>query len=698
MNPSHLAGTRPKTLLALLATAAIATTGCSNMSTATRGASASAAIKTIPGKIHGGNQPVSGATVNLYFAGQTTFAAGASRVATTTSSSDGSGSFNFQLTAGAPNDGSSANFSCPASGNPYLFVVAKGGTTVNTAGATANPDAEFIAPLGRCTGITGATVYMSEVVTVATMASIHQFMNSSSLSASAPIESTVGSDGILISDLALAHSFENITNMVSLTTGLANASLTKNGAVGLTGVTMTITPEQAKINQLANILSSCINQSGGGSANCQSIYTSAVPPTNGGPTSVGAVGSTATDLLTALYYIFTNPTNGGTPARTTLYNLSPASGAPYQPTLTAIPTDWSIGLKFTAAGVCTGSTANFLSNPTDLSFGLNGNLFVTNGQAGAGSVAEITPDGAPASCLPVTVNAGTTGAGAAGTAYDINNNVWVGSSTSPDLYRYTPASSTSTVSGTLHVTTAAPVTSITTDGFGDVFFAATNGNLYELSRASAATTAPVPVLISSAPLGTAPHIMIDSGNKIWASTGTSSITYTQGTVSGSTLTFAAGATTVVTATTNTSGIASTSSSGNGVFYSSIGGTSSITSLINNAGSYIVSGSYPVTGGGLNGPSAIALDGQQNVWAANGTTGSLSGFDRNGAALTPATGFQKDATFLGPQSSILVDTSGNIWLGLSGSSTVTEIVGAAVPVYQPYSNGLAPEPNRFQQIP
>lgn len=699
MNSSHLAGSRTKAAMLLLASAAIATTGCSNMtSTATGGASAVAAMK-IPGKIHGGNQPVSGATVNLYFAGQSGIGVSTNvgaptkvprLVATTTSAADGAGSFSFTLTPGAPNDGSSASFSCPTdNSNPYIYVVAKGGTTVNTASATPNAAAEFIAPVGRCADINASTVYMSEVVTVATVAAIHQYMNSS---AGLPIEQTIGSDGIYVSDLGLGTSFGNVANMANLSTGLGNPSITRAGSTSVPGTSMTITPELAKINQLANIISACINQQGGDpSGSCQAIYTNAAVPPKASTTSVGAVGTTATDLLTALYYIFTNPTNSGTAARTALFNLSPANGAPYQPTLTAVPTDWSIGISFTASGNCAGSSAPFLGSPVSLAFGANGNIFATNGQTGAGSVVQISPTGAPIACLPVT--SGGTGTAAAGIAFDIANGVWSGSSTANVLYRFIGSVNSSL--SNLTYTTAAPVTSITTDGYGDVFFAATDGNLYEIPLASAATAATTPVLINSIPLGASSIISIDAGNRIWATSGTNSITYTQGTVTGGSLTFASNATTAVTTTSASFGLATTSSTGDGVFYSTTGASPSITSLMNSSGSYAATTGYPVSGGGLSSPSAIALDGAQNVWAANGGTGGLSAFDREGVALAPA-GFQKDASFLGPQSSILIDTSGNIWVGLTGSSTITEIVGAAVPVYQPYSSAL--QTNRFQQIP
>ncbi len=701
MNPSYFAGKRRRIFMALLASAAVATTGCSNM-TNTASLGGSTAATKVGGKIHGGNQPVAGATVNLYFASQATFAAGASLVASTLSSSDGNGGFSFNKTTGAANDGSSASFSCPTANNanPYVFVVAKGGTTVNTPGATPNSDAEFIAPLGRCADISASTsIYMSEVVTVATMAAIHQYMNPTA--AAGPIESTIGSDGIFVSDQGLSNSFDDVALMASLSTGQGNSSISRNGSTnGATGVTMTITPELAKINQLANVISACINQTAGGSAVCSSIYSAAAPPANAGTTSVpGATYSTATDLLTALYYIFTNPTNGSTANMTTLYNLSAASGAPYQPTLTSMPTDWSIGIKFVSSGSCTGSATSFISNPTSLTIDLRGNVLISNSSIGntAGTLGEMAPNGVPNSCFPVTAGGSLSGSGtplyASGIANDIAGNLWVGSKSTNEIIRYTPPSAGTTAS--LDIPTSAPVIAITTDGYGDVFFSTTAGNLYEIVKASSLTAAAAPVQINSAPIGSGNHIMIDAFNRIWASSGTTSITATAGSVD-ATSTFLTNFTTTTYTTANSFGIASTSTQGNGV-YTSSSTDSSITYLAGSNSGFAAATGFPVTGGGLGSPVDIALDGAQNVWAAN-ASGGLSAFSKLGVALTPSTGFQKDASFLGPQNALAIDTSGNIWLGLANSNTITEIVGGAVPVYQPYSNGLQPVTNRFQTLP
>jgi hypothetical protein len=68
--------------------------------------------------------------------------------------------------------------------------------------------------------------------------------------------------------------------------------------------------------------------------------------------------------------------------------------------------------------------------------------------------------------------------------------------------------------------------------------------------------------------------------------------------------------------------------------------------------------------------------------------------------TDAGGFQQSSSFSGGRT-IIVDQSGNVWIAGDGtlanpSNFVTEIVGGGVPVYQPYSVGLAN--GRFQAMP
>ena len=79
-------------LAALLASSAVFATGCANMATTAIGTGSLGQAATVGGSVHGGNQPVAFATVNLWYAGQN----GAAIIgATTTTANDGAGSFHF---------------------------------------------------------------------------------------------------------------------------------------------------------------------------------------------------------------------------------------------------------------------------------------------------------------------------------------------------------------------------------------------------------------------------------------------------------------------------------------------------------------------------------------------------------------------------------------------------------------------------
>ncbi len=97
MHVSRLVVTRQpsRRLLVSIASTALLASGCSNLvSTAPESGAASSAA-TVSGRVHGGNQPVAGATVNLYFAGQSGIASKPILAATTSTADDGAGSFSF---------------------------------------------------------------------------------------------------------------------------------------------------------------------------------------------------------------------------------------------------------------------------------------------------------------------------------------------------------------------------------------------------------------------------------------------------------------------------------------------------------------------------------------------------------------------------------------------------------------------------
>ena len=212
---ARLTGSK-RNLLALLASSVVFSAGCSNMSSTAPVVNSLSTAATLSGKVHGGNQPVIGATVTLWFAGQGLSGSTAIKAATTTT--DNSGSFSFTKDTAGGHDGTTPNWSCPSGGSPLVYVLSQGGNTQNNGvpGQT-NTAASFIALYGDCPTISGANfVYMSEVTTVATMATVAQFFN--------PADDTIKADSTGQQRLIMLNLPNTVTILADVATGLANAS------------------------------------------------------------------------------------------------------------------------------------------------------------------------------------------------------------------------------------------------------------------------------------------------------------------------------------------------------------------------------------------------------------------------------------------------------------------------------------------
>ena len=143
-------------LVAVLASSAFFTVGCANMgTTAAVSDSLTSSSAGISGHVHGGNQPISNATVTVNFAGSNSNGGVSTVVATTTTDNKGAGSFSFKkLADGTPSLPSTGNsYACPAASNldPLVYIKAVGGNTQNSLDSNLNNTAAvFLAPLGRC--------------------------------------------------------------------------------------------------------------------------------------------------------------------------------------------------------------------------------------------------------------------------------------------------------------------------------------------------------------------------------------------------------------------------------------------------------------------------------------------------------------------------------------------------------------------
>jgi hypothetical protein len=692
---ARLTGSK-RSLPALLASSVVFTAGCANMATTAPGANPFSSNATYSGKIHGGNQPVVGATVTLWFAGQ-----GAAAVKAATTTSDSTGSFSFVKDSLGGHDGTTDNWSCPTTGgSPLVYVISKGGNTQNNGvSGQNNAAAAFIALYGDCSS-TGASnfVYMSEVTTVATMAAVQQFFN--------PADDTIKADSTGQQRIIILNLPNTVALLSDAATGLAVTSKSIPAASGgsiAPAVTLTATPETAKVNTIANIISSCVNGATAADPNCTSLFSAAAPPP-ANLTNLNPSGgfSTAINTLEALYYIFTNPTNGSSAHMTTLFGLQPAVGAPYQPGLVTKPTDWTLGVRYASTSTCgttTGGTGSFISSPTDINIDSLDNVWFGNAQTG-GNLSSISAAGAPNYCVNFDAGLGSSGGtfdSYAPTANNFNPNVWSAAGTT--MYRYNPFTK-ATLAFPVGVTPLA----ITADGVGNVYFTAVSGStgsLYVLPNAANATAAVTPSQISNT-VGAAPlHLMPDFksnatlGN-IWVSSGSTFVSQVAPSIAAGNMN--GFVTTAWPTSGNSNGV---SISRGGIFISSLD-TGVIDQYIPSGSTFVSANGFPFTAtgsAGITGPTGIAVDGRTNTWIPNSGSSSVSEisiFGGTNGAITPSTGYQKDATYLNANRSLAVDQAGNVWIAGTGNAFITEIVGEGVPIYAPYAVGLAN--GRFQTIP
>jgi hypothetical protein len=281
-----LAGVAPALCL-ITSFAAILLSGCAfSGSVATPVTSGTAAATHITGVVHGGQNPVVGASIQLYTVG----------IGGLMSTSTG-------LIASPPVSGAGGGFSITglyngcngATPGTQVYLVATGGNP----GSGTNPNLSLAAALGSC-----ATLYANAATTTLNVNEVTTVAAAYALAPFALDYQHIGATGS--NPGGLVNAFSNAAVLASTTGGYAGGD---NLAAGLTVPTV-------EINTLANILASCINSQGG---------------TAGDGTSCGTIfaATGATDTFDAAIAMAQAPGNSSI---TALYNLSSAS-APFQPSL-----------------------------------------------------------------------------------------------------------------------------------------------------------------------------------------------------------------------------------------------------------------------------------------------------------------------------------------------------------------------------
>jgi streptogramin lyase len=592
-----------RTLGILLGIAAsVATAGCG---TGAAPGAGTPPVVTVPqalhGRVHGGQQPIAGSSIQLYAVGTTAVASASTPLLTNPVVTDANG--NFTLTG---------DYSCPQYGS-LVYATASGGNP-GLASGTNNSAISLLAAVGPCTYATvdgnGNTVYtlnpnsflcLNEVTTVAGIYALAPFMTDVAHIGSGP-----GTTGI-------TNAFTTAAMLADISGGTSPgpqlpSTVTYDPATGFPVV----------INTLANILAGCIN-TGGTTDGCNLLFE-----------YTAASGSMPADTAAATLKIAQNPgTHVGF-----LLALVPTF-APFSPSLASAPNDWTLALHYTNA---------HLSAPSGIAFDSDGDLWIANQtsntvtelySAASGNTAGLYNDFSPAGLLGAQALAidqsnnvwiANTGAGYTGgginapvaIAIDSNGSAWVANYNGNSITQLSAGgtpSGFSPLSAGYHSYAVSQPTGIAIDG-NDHVWVSNSGLQASIGLASQVLSFDqygAPLSFTSQTIQNPLGIAVDSANNVWiASNGTGQV----GTVNSASGTVALAASAglsqpfgVAIDSAGTVWVTNNTSAGSLFQISSAGAVQS-----------------PSTGfGALAAPLGVAVDPSGNVWTANSADSSLTEF-------------------------------------------------------------------------
>ncbi len=576
--------------------------------------------------MHGGIQPISGATIQLFAVGTGGNGSPATSLLTRPVTTDSQS--NFSITG---------DYSC-ASANEQVYLVARGGNP-GFAGNVNNNSITMLSALGSCGALSASTfIEMNEVSTAAAVYALAPFMTS---------YDHIGSSAT--NSLGIANAFLNAHLLADTATGRSAAP---SGQRSL---------EVNKLYALADAIVPCVNSAGG--AACAPLFAAATPPG----------GAVPADVLGALLSIAKHPANNVA----TIYNLI-GPVPPYPTALTSAPNDWTMSL--TVAG---GSIAA----PTALGIDRFGNVWSANNGDGAipSGVVALDPQGTALPGSPFGVGLQTE---AYGLVVDKNSDVWVTSdenvshgSTTGSVAKFHGAASSSvgSLAGQFSDVSLNYPRSIAADPAPPAGYPGTDGTIlignylggtatiYDLNgnyvNSIGAGYAVFPLGISS-----------DNAHGAWlADNGDKNIVHVN-----------ADGRVQVIACCNSAQVAKLDRHGNVwvTNYGRVNGNYAITE-ISPAGSILLNGqAIP----GLAVPGSGTVDAGGQFWAANFYDGTFVGIAGNDSALPAGTALfpkalGKDAN-LREAYDIAADASGNLWISDAAGDKIVMFFGMATPTATP----------------
>lgn len=612
-------------LLLLLTVPSVAgLTGCGMGTMSAVGTPGSGEL-TLAGLVHGGNQPVSGSTIQLYTAGSSGNGSAATPMLNPAVTTDASGNFNI-----------TSKYNCVHS-TDQVYITSTGGNPGLAAG-TNNNALVLMAAIGNCGNLSSTPfLFINEVTTAAAVYALAPFISPSATNAYANIgASSTNTTG-------LANAFLNAQLLANISNGTA--------ATPASGLSI----QSGKLYALADAISYCVNSPSSASTPCAALVTAATPSSGGAPA--------ANTLATALS-IVRHP--GDTNIVGPVFSLI-NSQAPFTTTLTQAPSDWTMTMTITGGGLNNNS-------PTALAVDTSGNVWVANYN---GVLSAFSPQG-------TAFNSTGYGSGTLnecfGLTIDTSGNIWVSNFELPShslprgaITKFlgagsgTPGSIVTNSNNSTYYFYDSSIsypTALAADTNGNIGIAnfanstATvydhNGNIVSTGLASGNSSSPV-------------AIAFDSSHGLWlANQGNGSVTHINS--SGSVLAHPNCCSGPDGLALDASGNAWIANYSGGYVY----GTSATGSSISTA-----------TGGGLSNsqPVGVAVDANQNIWVANGNGAVITELTDTGSAVSPSTGYGVDARLSDPHS-IAPDASGNIWVSDFSNNALIMFFGIATPTVTP----------------
>jgi hypothetical protein len=641
--PTRLQFPASKVIVASLV--AVLLSGCSASFSPSRVEPERVPIGNIQGTVHGGQAPITGAHIYLYAAGTSGYGTNATSLISATAPNafeDGDGNY-YVVTDSNGNFALGGDYTCTQGQQVYMVAV---GGNPGLSGTVNNTGIVQMAALAQCpaAGNLAAQVpylVINEVTTVAFAYSMSGF---------ATTAYNVSADAT--GATAIANAMANANNIVNLQWGQAPAVTNGN--------TNSLNP-QATIYALANILAACVNTSSATSTQCANLFKYATT----------SAGVQATDEANAAFNIAHNQAQNVA----NIWNLSPATPV-FAPTLPAQPTDWTMPVIYNSlvSQPATNGDDQIIGGPYNIAFDANGNAWIGDRVKG---VVEIGPQGA--------ANTYNDGFGMVkGVAVSpADGTIWVSDYGSSIVDVLDPSGAISQTVTTNIKNNGPILTAFSLDPAGSGYIAyQANEETAGIVLFNASDPTYIKIKYERGSNGfpnvdTPGWIAVDNTGQAWLPSTDTSYTgnYSVSAKNGAYAYNAdqsAGPQSYSTASDGNSNIWLTTDTGTPTLEEILSGATTVTSSI--------------TGGGMNAPYKLCVDGGNTIWIANDGANTVSAWSTSTNAWLAPNGFSTSAQNGTGAVVIGVDGSGNVWTG-NADGSVTQLLGLATPTATPFYGGM-----------